>query len=86
MNNKRTVYYAYANNLGYLVCHNKEVIGYDTTTDNAEEFKTYQDAYDMIKRGLADEVVTFEVTRRRVGDSLQKIKRQHFANAINPHA
>lgn len=48
MNNKRTVHYAYANNLGYLVCNNKEVIGYDTTTDNAEEFKTYQDAYDMI--------------------------------------
>lgn len=86
MNNKRNVHYAYANNLGYLVCNNKEVIGYDTTIDNAEEFKTYQDAYDMIKRGLADEVVTFEVTCRRLGNSLQKIKRQHFAKAINPHA
>jgi len=42
MNNKRNVHYAYANNLGYLVCNNKEVIGYDATIDNAEEFKTYK--------------------------------------------
>lgn len=84
--NRRTIYYAYANNLGYLVCHNKEVIDYDDTTDNAEEFKSYADAYDMVKSGFADEIITVEVTYKQVSNSLQRTKRQHFAKVINPHA